>query len=76
MKRDMDGSTLPRDATRLRRHIHGDGFGYGWLLILILISITFQLAAPETDVAQVITIGLQGVHADRRPARLRGAHDG
>lgn len=56
----MAGSTLPRDAPLLRRHIHGDGFGYGWLLILILVSITFQLAAPETDVAQVITIGLQG----------------
>ena len=61
MKPGMDGSTLPRDATLLRKHTHGDGFGYGWLLILILISITFQLAAPETDVAQVITIGLQGI---------------
>ena len=56
----MDGSTLPRGAPLLRRHAHGDGFGYGWLLILILVSITFQLAAPETDVAQVITIFLQG----------------
>jgi hypothetical protein len=57
----MDGSALPRDAPLLRRHIHGDGFGYGWLLVLILVSITFQLAAPETDVAQIITVGLQGV---------------
>ena len=61
MKRGVDGSTLPRDASLMRRHIHGDGFGYGWLLVLILVSITFQLAAPETDVAQVITIGLQGL---------------
>ncbi len=57
----MDGSSLPRDASLFRRHIHGDGFGYGWLLVLILVSIAFQLAAPETDTAQVITIGLQGV---------------
>lgn len=57
----MDGSSLSRDASRLRRHVHGDGFGYGWLLVLILVSIAFQLAAPDTDAAQVITIGLQGV---------------
>ena len=57
----MEGSTLPRDAPAWLRHIHGDGFGYGWLLILILVSIAFQLAAPDTDAAQVITIGLQGV---------------
>ena len=57
----MAGSSLPSDAPLLRRHTHGDGFGYGWLLVLILVSITFQLAAPETDVAQVITIGLQGM---------------
>jgi hypothetical protein len=57
----MPGSSLPSDAPLLQRHIHGDGFGYGWLLVLILVSITFQLAAPETDLAQVITIGLQGV---------------
>jgi hypothetical protein len=61
MNRNMDGSALPRDASLVRRHTHGDGFGYGWLLVLILVSITFQLAAPETDVAQVITIGLQGL---------------
>ena len=57
----MSGSSLPRDAPLLQRHTHGDGFGYGWLLVLILVSITFQLAAPESDVAQVITIGLQGL---------------
>ena len=57
----MQDSTLPRDASVWRRHAHGDGFGYGWLLVLILVSISFQLAAPETDPAQIVTIGLQGV---------------
>lgn len=52
--------TLPPDAPAWRRHLHGDGYGYGWLLLLILSSIAFQLGAPETDSARVITLFLQG----------------
>ncbi len=51
---------LPDDVSTLRRHLHGDGFGYGWLLVLILITIGFQMAAPETDWARVLTIFMQG----------------
>jgi hypothetical protein len=51
---------LPADAPAWRRHFHGDGYGYGWLLILILFTTFFQMAAPETDAARVVTIFLQG----------------
>ena len=58
---------------RWRRHIHGDGYGYGWLLVLILISIGFQMAAPETDLARVLTIVLQGFTLIAALRRLRRA---
>ncbi len=51
---------LPDDAPAWRRHFHGDGYGYGWLLGLILFTIGFQMAAPESDGARIVTIGLQG----------------
>ncbi len=51
---------LPNDAPAWRRHFHGDGYGYGWLLLLILFTIGFQMAAPETDAARIVTICLQG----------------
>ena len=51
---------LPDDASAWRRHLHADGYGYGWLLVLILVSISFQLAAPDTDLARVVTIFLVG----------------
>jgi hypothetical protein len=51
---------LPDDAPAWRRHFHGDGYGYGWLLGLILFTIGFQMAAPETDGARIVTIGMQG----------------
>ena len=51
---------LPDDAPAWRRHFHGDGYGYGWLLVLILFSLGFQMAAPETEWARVVTIVLQG----------------
>ena len=51
---------LPADAGPLVRHFHGDGYGYGWLLILLLGQIGFQMAAPETELARLITIFLQG----------------
>jgi hypothetical protein len=37
------------------------GYRYGILLITILVSLVFQLAAPETDWARLITILLQGL---------------
>jgi hypothetical protein len=33
--------------------------GYGYLLTLILASLIFQLASPDSDVAQAITVALQ-----------------
>ena len=51
---------LPDDAPAWRRHFHGDGYGYGWLLCLILLVLGFQMAAPETDAARMVTILLQG----------------
>ena len=51
---------LPADAPAWQRHFHGDGYGYGWLLGLILVALAFQMAAPETDWARVVTIMLQG----------------
>ena len=51
---------LPDDAPAWRRHFHGDGYGYGWLLLLILFTTFFQMAAPETDLARIVTIFLQG----------------
>ena len=56
----MAAATIPPDASPLRRHFHGDGYGYGWLLILILAQIGFQMAAPETELARIVTIFLQG----------------
>jgi hypothetical protein len=37
------------------------GYRYGILLVTILISLTFQLAAPESDWARLVTILLQGL---------------
>ncbi len=51
---------LPADTPAWRRHFHGDGYGYGWLLFLILLVLGFQMAAPETDAARILTIFLQG----------------
>jgi len=51
---------LPDDAPAWQRHFHGDGYGYGWLLGLIVVGLAFQMAAPETDTARVVTIMLQG----------------
>jgi hypothetical protein len=51
---------LPPDAPAWRRHFHGDGYGYGWLLVVIVFTTFFQMAAPETEAARVITILLQG----------------
>jgi voltage-gated potassium channel Kch len=52
--------TLPDDAGKLPRHMRAGAYGYGWLLALILLSIAFQLAAPDTDPARVVTIFLVG----------------
>ncbi|MDX6582134.1 MAG: hypothetical protein QOI10_1318 [Solirubrobacterales bacterium] len=51
---------LPNDAPRWRRHFHGDGYGYGWLLGLILFTVFFQMAVPETELARIATIFIQG----------------
>jgi len=51
---------LPDNAPAWRRHFHGDGYGYGWLLGLILFTTFFQMAAPETEAARIVTIFLQG----------------
>jgi hypothetical protein len=37
------------------------GYRYGVLLVMILASLVFQLAAPETDWARIVTIVLQGI---------------
>ena len=36
------------------------GYRYGLVLIMILTSLVFQLAAPETDWARIVTIVIQG----------------
>jgi hypothetical protein len=51
---------LPDDAPAWRRHFHGDGYGFGWLLALILFTVFFQMAVPETELARVLTIFIQG----------------
>ena len=56
----MRSAMLPDDAPAWRRHFHGDGYGYGWLLALILFTIFFQMAVPETELARVLTIFIQG----------------
>jgi Ion channel len=55
----MQASTLPADAPRWRRHMHPDGYAYGWLLLLTLSSLAFQLGAPDTEAARLMTIALQ-----------------
>ena len=60
MKAVVPSAAMPVDAGSLRRHFHGDGYGYGWLLILILAQIGFQMGAPETELARIVTIFLQG----------------
>jgi hypothetical protein len=37
------------------------GYRYGLLLAMILTSLVFQLAAPDTDWARLVAIGIQGV---------------
>jgi hypothetical protein len=56
----MEGASLPADTPAWRRHAHPDGYGYGWLLLLILVSLAFQLGAPDTESARLLTIVLQG----------------
>ena len=48
-------------GARVRRRIAPQEYGFGPLLALILGSLTFQLAAPETDSARFVTILLQSV---------------
>lgn len=61
MKAGMAQSAMPHAAGPfLRRHFHGDGYGYGWLLVLILAGLAFQMAAPETNWARIVTIFIQG----------------
>jgi Ion channel len=55
----MQRSPLPPDAPLWRRHLHPDGYAYGWLLVLILVSLGFQMGAPETEWARVVTLALQ-----------------
>jgi len=57
----MQDSTLPAEAPWWRRHLHRDGYAYGWLLLLILGSLIFQLGAPDTEWARIVTIVLQSV---------------
>jgi hypothetical protein len=68
----MPGS-LPPDAPHWRRHTHADGYAYGWLLLLIGVSLTFQLAANDSDLARVVTLILQGI-ALLAALRVSGAH--
>ena len=44
----------------LRQAIRPAEYGFGRLLLLILASLIFQLAAPESDWARLVTIILQG----------------
>jgi hypothetical protein len=49
-------------AQRLRDHpVVGGEYGFGPVLVLILVSLSFQMAAPESDWARLATIGLQGM---------------
>jgi hypothetical protein len=48
-------------GARVRRRIAPKEYGFGPLLLLILGSLTFQLAAPESDWARFVTILLQGL---------------
>ena len=46
---------------RFRDHpVVGGEYGFGPVLVLILVSLSFQMAAPETDWARLVTVGLQG----------------
>jgi hypothetical protein len=47
-------------GARLRRSVAPAEYGFGPLLIVILGSLTFQMAAPETDWARLVAIILQG----------------
>lgn len=55
----MEAASLPADTPLWRRHLHPDGYGYGWLLALIVVSLSFQLGAPDTGWARLVTIILQ-----------------
>lgn len=55
----MEAAFLPVDAPLWKRHLHADGHGYGWLLALIVVSLGFQLGAPDTGWARLVTIILQ-----------------
>jgi hypothetical protein len=45
---------------QVRQAIRPPEYGFGPLLLVILTSLVFQLAAPETDWARLVTIILQG----------------
>jgi ion channel len=53
--------TVRERGARVRERVRPKEYGFGPLLILILGSLTFQLAAPESDWARFVTILLQGV---------------
>jgi hypothetical protein len=44
----------------VREAIKPPEYGFGRLLVVILVSLVFQLAAPESDWARLVTIILQG----------------
>jgi hypothetical protein len=54
-------------------HLHADGYGYGWLLLLTLSSLAFQLGAPDTEWARLVTILLQSTTL-LGALRVSGAH--
>jgi Ion channel len=69
----MRDAPLPADAPLWRRHVHRGGYAYGWLLLLTLTSLAFQLAAPDSEWARLVTIGLQSATL-LGALRVSGAH--
>lgn len=53
--------------------MHPDGHAYGWLLVLTLCSLAFQLGAPDTEWARLVTILLQSTTL-LGALRVSGAH--
>jgi hypothetical protein len=52
---------LAEQSARIRRAVVPPEYSFGPLLAVILVSLTFQMAAPDTDWARLVTIILQGV---------------